>query len=190
MNLKFPCLFAVVLGTSIGSSALVAATGTEGASFPPANASSTSLPGADQDPAPPGQTISYAYRFIAGSAFHPRESATAVTYKSTGCVSSNGDWLDADVVLPDGAQLLGVRLYYYNNAQPGSIPLFMRAMDGAGNDTLILSATSSLDSGFADEFFAIDAPVTINNESYSYVVRAAPGNGLNMCGARLYYSLP
>jgi len=158
--------------------------------FPPAqNLDYTHLPGADQDTdggaAPLGGNNFYL--FVAGSAFTPRTSAQSVTYPGAGCsTSTNG--ITTSLQLPDGAEVQGVRLFYYNNGTPGSaVGLFLTAYTGVGGINDLLTGTSTQTTGYTSEFFAAPSALVIDNANQSYVLTATMGASVRFCGIRVFY---
>jgi hypothetical protein len=189
-NVKVLVATAVLFAAS-ASSAYAAEASSEGPGFPEAqNLNYFHAPGPDEDArmsaAPSG---SDQYLFIAGSAFTPRTSAQTVTYPGSGCTFSDAA-VTTDVQLPSGTSVLGVRLYYYDMATTGGVGIFFTNYNGAGATSDLITATSTMESGYSSEFFGAPASVIIDNSSGSYVLTATMAPGLRFCGARLFLSQP
>lgn len=174
-----------ILGTCLSASATEATS--EG--FPPAqNLNFYHVPGADQAvdgmTAPMGGTD---YLFLAGSAFTPRNSSQTVTYPGGGCAYSD-EALTTSLELPNSAVIEGVRLFYYSNSSTDNVTLFLTTYpgDGTANDLLIGASTAS--SGYADQYFPVGSPVSIDNLSGSYVLTASIEPNTRFCGMRVFYT--
>ena len=78
-------------------------------------------PGADEAGlfAPTGAANDYL--FVAGSAFNARTSTQTVTYPGAGCINSTAA-VTTDLQLPQGAEIQGIRTYYYDMASAGTEP--------------------------------------------------------------------
>lgn len=126
------------------------------------------------------------YLFIAGSAFTPRTSSTVVTYTGAGCVSAP-DYVVTDVQLPDGVTVVGIRSYYYNMGQPGTVTAAFTSYDGAGGFTDHVFGSSTLNTGYNDEFFNATTPPVIDNLNNSYVAMGYTGANVSFCGIRVFY---
>ena len=139
--------------------------------------------------ADPSAVLALQYLFIAGSALTPRNSADTVVYDGAGCTHTNAA-LTTDLQLPEGSTLLGVRVYYYDNAASGSVTLFVTRYDGAGGSDDILMSPLAHATGYSDTYVALATPEVINNLSYSYVLTVNTGTGTRICGLRAFYSTP
>lgn len=130
------------------------------------------------------------YLFIAGSAFNARLSTQTVTYPGAGCTYSDKA-VTTDLQLPDGAQMLGVRTYYYNDGEPTRrVTTFLSTYDGLGGVTDLLSVGSTGTAGYHSEYFALASPVTVDNINKSYVLSAMMDTNLRFCGMRFFYQTP
>jgi hypothetical protein len=182
---------AAVLAVSLSAPALASEASQDGASFPPAqNLNYFHAPGADQNESQVrAPNATYAYQFVAGSAFTPRTSAQTVTYPGSGCTYSNAA-VTTDVQLPAGSSVLGVRIYYYDLATSGAVGIFFTNYDGAGGFADLLIQTSSLESGYSSEYFELTTPAVIDSATSSYVLTSIMDPNLRFCGARIFYSIP
>lgn len=150
------------------------------------------LPAVDDvvSPRPGGASGSTGYLFVSGSSFSPRASSTPMSYASAGCVQSTGDYVVTDLQLPNGAAVLGIRSYYYNNGQTGSVRAALTSYDGAGGFTDDIVGASTLTTGYSDEYFSGGAPVVIDNVNRSYVLLGKTAADMRFCGIRVYFQYP
>ena len=141
-------------------------------------------------PASPGATNAY-YR-VAGSSFIPRDSSTTITYVSSGCVRVGGPYhvLATDLQLPDGATILYVRTYFYNQGVSSNVTTFVTSYNGVGNLTDYTSFLASGNSGYGSTLSpALNQ--TVDNSALAYVTTVdVPSNDPNLrfCGIRVNYS--
>lgn len=145
--------------------------------------------GADDGALADPRGIGDSYLFIAGSALSPRTSSQTVSYIGAGCIATN-DAVTTDLQLPDGAEILGVRVYYYNSGQPGAVRTFLTSYDGAGSFFDHLNMPSTFDDGYASEYFPLPTPLVVDNFSQSLVLTANTSTGLQLCGLRVFYEAP
>jgi hypothetical protein len=127
------------------------------------------------------------YLFLAGSAFNPRTSSQLVTYPGNGCTYSDGA-VTTSLELPDGAEIQGVRLYYYNNASAGNVSLFATTYTGAGGSSDLITGSSTETTGYVSEFFVPSVPFVIDNVGQAYVLTATMNVNLRFCGMRVFYA--
>jgi hypothetical protein len=145
------------------------------------------------------------YKRIAGTAFHPRRSATG--FESTyfgaaddGCLVTTSDpsgIFVADLQLPDDAVITTMRVYYYDSASANGI-LFITAFNDlggfvGGSDLAYVQTQGN--GGFGTN--AVTLNFTVDTTSQSLVLQwrsnvsgtvVAPGVAL--CGVRLVYYVP
>jgi len=140
--------------------------------------------------APAGVSGSTGYLFVAGSAFTSRDSSNAVSYAGAGCVVSTSNYVVTDLQLPDGANVLGIRSYYYNNGQPGSVAATLTSYDGAGGFTDHVIGNSTMNTGYADEYFGAVTPPVIDNASLSYALLGKTVANTQFCGIRVFFQYP
>src|SRR5690606_34327933 len=108
-------------------------------------------------------------------------------YPGAGCTYSNLA-LTTDIQLPDGAKILGVRSFYYNNNQPSdSLTMFLSSYDGAGGLTDHLVMASTFSNGYEDEYASLAMPLLVDNFSQAYVLTATMNSGIRFCGMRVFY---
>lgn len=128
------------------------------------------------------------YLFVAGSALTPRASSTTITYPGGGCISSTGDFVLTSLNLPQGAEVIGIRLYYYNNGSASSANVALTSYSGSGGSSDLIFGTASGNTGYLSEFFGPATPLLIDNGGQSYAMLASMGAGLRVCGMRVFYS--
>lgn len=144
-------------------------------------------PGADDTAGrPAGTAATSRWLFVPAAAFVRRTSAQSLTSASPGCVHSDS-MLNADLQLPAGAAILGVRTYYYNLGQAGVVRSWLTSYDGAGDYTDHIGANSTLNTGYASEYFEVPTPLTINPYTLSYALNARTDANLRLCGMRVFY---
>lgn len=128
------------------------------------------------------------YLFVAGSAFTPRRSSQTITYPGGGCTNTSSDWVLTSLELPDGAEVLGLRLFYYNLGSAGSVSGALTSYTGSGGSTDLLVANSTGNTGYSSEYVAATTSLIIDNGAKSYALLGATGSDLRLCGIRIYYS--
>lgn len=151
----------------------------------------THMPGpdmADDGIAAPAGVISNHYLFLVGSAFTPRSSSQTVTYAGGGCSNSSAA-LTTSLELPQGASILGVRLFFNNNGTPNAVGMFLSTYPGNGDVTDELTGTSSASAGYTSVYFSPPAPLIVDNLSQAYVLTATTLGSSRVCGMRVFYAL-
>lgn len=131
------------------------------------------------------------YQFIAGSAFTARASSQVIQYPGAGCTYTNGA-VTTNLQLPEGAEILGVRTYYYNNGEPGNaVATYLTSYDGEGGYTDYLYTSSTKSNGYHNELHQPVSPIPVDNYSNAYVLTATmtTGSGLRFCGMRILYQV-
>jgi hypothetical protein len=161
----------------------------DGATAPHDNISFFNAYGADDAAMADPQGIAQSYLFFAGSALSARTSSQSVSYISAGCIATNGA-VTTDLQLPDGADVQGVRMFYYNQGQAGDVTAFLTSYDGAGGLVDHLAASSTMDEGYASEYFALTTPLVVDAFTQSLVLTANIDAGLRLCGLRVFYAAP
>ena len=159
--------------------------------FPPAqNLNYHHMPGPDMaaDGAITPAGVAGQYLFVAGSAFTPRKSGQIITYPGGGCTNTSSDWVLTSLELPDGAEVLGLRLYYYNNGSAGSVSGALTSYTGAGGSSDLLVGTSTENIGYSSEYFPATTPLVIDNFAKSYALLGTTGIDLRLCAIRVFYS--
>ncbi len=135
----------------------------------------------------------YFYRFIAGSAFLPR-AASNVSYRSVGCsyVSGGLSILNAALHLPTGAQLIGMRMFYYDDSTSDST-MYITDYNGSGDYNEFIIGSSSGTPGYGSVFVMPTASYNVDNYNHSLVnVWSGAGDtsgNTALCGMRAFYSL-
>ena len=169
----------------------VYASADEGSSdgFPPAqNLTYTDISGADQAiNGTAGALADDAWLFIAGSAFTPRTSGQTVTYPGAGCAYANLA-LTTSLELPDYAMIKGVRLYYYSTSPSKKVDLYLTKYPGDGSHTDLLIGISTTSGSYANEYYELPTPVTVNNFNGALVLIALMDPDTRFCGMRVFYT--
>jgi len=135
------------------------------------------------------------YLFITGAAFHPLESTTAYAYAGGGCIyTTGGTGLFAHkVVLPQGAIVRYLRLYYYDTST-ASVTAFFTTYDGAGGFNELTNVSSTNIAGGFGTTLSPEISHTVDHLSAPINVTANLGaqndNTLRFCGVRIAYEPP
>lgn len=127
--------------------------------------------------------------FVAGSAFNARSSSQVVEYLNAGCIYTDAA-VTTDLQLLDGMKIKGVRTFYYNMGQSGSISTYLTSYDGMGGFIDHLNGDSTLDTGYSQEYYSMVSPITVNNFSNAYVLTALIDSNTRFCGMRVFYENP
>ena len=145
-------------------------------------------PGADDAPASrPGEVqASQHHMFVPAAAFVRRNSTQSLNSPSPGCTSSVGT-LQADLQLPAGAVILGVRTYSYNLGESTAVRTWLTSYNGAGAYTDHIGEDSTDSSGYSSRYFAADPPVTVDPTGLAYALNARLAPNLRLCGMRVFY---
>lgn len=180
--------FAVALGAACLP---VLADGGSSDGFPSShNLNYYNLPGPDLasgDSAAPNGVIG-SFQFISGSAFTPITSAQNVSYSGEGCSASNG-FLTTNLTLPDGADVIGMRIFYQNDGTPSNLTTIrLTAYAGDGSHTTFITAIAGGNNGYESQYFAPTEPFSIDPFSHAYVLNASAPPGMSICGVRVQYS--
>lgn len=178
-------------GTLLASFAAVSQAGEgEGRiSFAPAM-----TPGSEH--APDSITPTSAYYFVPASTFNRRSSMASTSDAGAGCIKMNGPTYNggaiaADIQIPNGSSLLGVRYYYADTSATNSITLTLTSFDGASNYSDLVLGVSPAQVGYNSDYLTLASPVIVDNYLSSYVIQAYPsGSSPTFCGARVFYSVP
>ena len=134
------------------------------------------------------------FKFVAGTAFHPRNSTMTWGYGYGGCTYATANQYDlmaADFQLPEGAVVDLVRMFYYDTNAADS-DMFLSIYDGAGGTSDPAQAHSSGTGGYgsnADTGFEY----TVANYDYSMTIQWRPnalGTTQMLCGVRVRYFTP
>ena len=137
---------------------------------------------------------------IAGASFVPESDTTVYTTHGEGDVSVTGasdPFMHAPVLLPDGALVSGLTLYYYDNHATGlvSAGLIRNNDPDIGSRSILANAASPGGiRGYDDSYDATDpSPVEIDNARYNYEVEVWWSEGsseLRLMSVKLFYTNP
>lgn len=139
--------------------------------------------------------VAFSYLHIAGSTFHPLDNTTTYDYPGNGCIAKTGGTSPLfahKVVLPEGAFVYFLRLYFYDDSA-SLVTAFFTSYDGAGNFVEWTSVGSTTTNNYGS---------TLSPE-YNYTVNQATGainvvanlgsqndSTLRFCGVRIAYVAP
>ncbi|RME09101.1 MAG: hypothetical protein D6802_12930 [Ardenticatenia bacterium] len=130
---------------------------------------------------------------VAGLVFRPRVSSVGYS-RSGGCIyhssGSTAEVFNANLNLPYGSTIQGVRLYY-NDTSTLNSTAWVTKYDLYGDIAQEWSVASNGESGsgFTTTYFTD----TVDYESYSYVLNWRPvesGSTMQLCGMRVFYTPP
>lgn len=157
---------------------------------PPQNLNYYDVPGpdlaSDDSAAPNG--ASGTFLFIAGSAFTPLGSTQTVEYSGSGCSTSNGT-MTTSVMLPDGAEVLGFRMYYYNDGTPSNFATVrFQSYTGLGGQATLITGLAGGNTDYESQYFQSTSTLVIDGFNYSYALTASAPSGMRICGVRVQYS--
>lgn len=137
----------------------------------------------------------FGYLRIAGSTFHPLDNATTYSYPGNGCISKTGGTgsvVAHKVVLPEGAVVRFLRLYYYDNSA-STVTAFFTTYDGAGNFVERENVGSDTNGGYGTSLSpAFSYEVNHANAAINVAVNMGGQNDstLRFCGVRIAYDAP
>lgn len=178
----------------------------------PAAAQSSSVPGgpevfvaaagAADEMSTPGYYLAATshYHFIPAAAFTLRDAGDSKAYRDGGCVrpemvASDG-MLAVTLDIPDGAALLGLRIYYQGTTTSDSYAGWITSLDNAGDYTDLVYVPSDPVAGASDygsHYVALATPETVDHYNKAYVayLRASSVSPAAwVCGVRVFYEMP
>ena len=147
--------------------------------------------------AQPGEpTGSFEYLSIAASTFHPFDNSTTYSYHVGGCISktAGSDSRFAHrVVLPNGAIVRYLRLYYYDSST-SKVTAFFTTYDAAGN---FVEHTNVESTNAAGGYSSVLSPaISYDVDRYAAAINVVANLGtensstLQFCGVRIAYEAP
>ncbi|HET9032250.1 MAG TPA: hypothetical protein VFN25_05020 [Dokdonella sp.] len=158
---------------------------------PPAhNINEYNAPGPDQtsgDSATPKTVLGSRYLFLAGSTFTRFGSTASVSDFGSGCLFTNGA-LVKDLQLPEDAQIVGARLFYYSDGTPSTFMGFvLLTSTGLGDHDYPFYENVYGGNGYGNELFTPSSPLVVSNQTmfYNLIVQMQPG--MRFCGVRIQY---
>ena len=165
----------------------------------PANAAPGNHPAVPMAPAPAQADElagAFGYLWIAGATFHPLDNSTTYSYSSAGCISKatgSDSRFAHKVVLPDGAVVRYLRLYYYDDST-SAVTAFFTTYDAAGNyvERTSVGSTNAA-GGYGTELSPLFSHVV---DQYASAINVVANLGtqnsstLRFCGVRIAYDPP
>lgn len=138
------------------------------------------------------------YLSIAGHTFVPEGSSTVFKTNAAGGVAVTGSssrYMHAPVHLPDGAQVSGIRFYYYDNQalEDMTARLFRNNDANVGARTTLALVAPSGATGYGDIYAAVSPASVIDNGRYNYEIEvnwSAGSSDLRVMGVTVYYTNP
>ncbi|HQZ39120.1 MAG TPA: fibronectin type III domain-containing protein [Vicinamibacterales bacterium] len=140
--------------------------------------------------------LAFSYYHVAGATMRPRASSSTYSYPGLGCtyLATGSDLFNTELLLPDGAVIKYLRVYYRDTNAAGSVTAWVTRYDHQPDLGFadIISAASPI--AFAGGYGFVDSPEvteTVNNETrgYALVSRAADVT-TQICGLRVAYYAP
>lgn len=144
-------------------------------------------------------TQTFNYYQVAGATLRGRNSTTGYAYDGVGCShvtagTSINSILNTELILPDGATIKYLRLYYRDtNATKGVRGFITRYTPGTATNDLVSAASTTAFAGGYGFVVSSEITETVNNTSYAYTLIGWPddlGSTLQICGLRVAYYLP
>ena len=137
------------------------------------------------------------YLSFAGSVFVPESSATQFETDAVGGVwltGSTNPYMHAPLILPDGAQIYGFRLYYYDDSAGLVRARLIRNMDPSPGSRNSLITIDSSDGGYGSLYDSTGGPpIVVDNARYNYEIEvyfSTASPNLNLMRIRVYYNSP
>jgi hypothetical protein len=165
--------------------------------------SAVTPPGAPDIPLDDSVEDPYArYYHIPGTMFNPVpeegvviDKAYGGTYGGNGCIYINNldgrsQFLVAPVDIPDGARIVGIRLFFYDFAKNGDIFVFFDRLDpdGLGGEELAMVRSQDLGPNRSSVFEPLDHVVDHFQNNYEMIALfQAADDYLQLCGVRIMY---
>lgn len=128
--------------------------------------------------------------FIPAGGFVRRDSTNSLTNVGDGCIQSDiSATLNADVQLPAGANILGVRIFYYAPNAGDYLRGWFTSYDGAGGYADLINAATTQTGGYFSEYFTPATAFSIDPTTYAYVLntRFLGSTDVRMCGMRVFW---
>lgn len=116
-------------------------------------------------------------------------------YGSEGCLYFNTDagFLDMNLHLPDGHEILGMRYYFKDGSADSSrAQLYIAPSNGPFSSLIAVESTGNSGTYLSD-FNSPATPHFVNNAKNAYVIRfytSVTGSDQQMCGVRLFMDTP
>jgi hypothetical protein len=149
----------------------------------------------DDGPDSPNQPdVSFTYYKVIGTAFQPRKSTSTFDYGANGCMFQTGgpDFrFQAPLLLPEGAEIKYVRIYYRDTAATDMTVWLTRYEPGQANLDL-LSVQSSGSGGYGTVLSSLITQ-TVDMATYAYVLTwgtSVATSANQICGIRVAYYSP
>lgn len=139
----------------------------------------------------------FVYYQVAGATLKGRSSTTEYAYDGLGCIHGTAGTdrvTNIELILPDGATIKYLRLYYYDTSTTGNVRAFLTRYD-PGSATSDLISTESSTAGNSGYGTSLSAQLNevVDNGTYAYTIIGWPSansSGLRVCGMRVAYYAP
>ena len=139
----------------------------------------------------------FVYYQVAGATLKGRSSSTEFAYDGLGCIhttAGSSRITNIELILPDGATIRYLRLYYKDSSTTGAVQTFLTRYDPGSGTSDLVSATSST-SGAPGYGTVLSPALTevVDNANYAYTLIGWPtahDANLQVCGMRVAYYAP
>jgi len=144
-------------------------------------------------------TLTFTYYQVTGATLRGRSSTTGYAYDSFGCShatsgSGTGMILNTELILPDGAVIKYLRVYYRDtNAASGVEGYITRYQPGVATADLVHVGSSNAFAGGYGFVVSQEITETVNNSIYGYTLIGWPDQANvnnQICGLRVAYYAP
>jgi hypothetical protein len=132
--------------------------------------------------------------FISASGFVPHDDNMEWNYYGGGCVyhTAGSRYSDYNLVVPEGAEIDYIRLFFYDNDAVNDAAVFFYTFDGKGGNELIVKVESSGTPGYSSKGSGyLDPTHEVDYWSENLVLRldygGATTSALRICGVRVQY---
>jgi hypothetical protein len=146
--------------------------------------------------APNAPAASFSYYFVSGATLVARSSSDSYSYDGLGCVhvGTGGLVLNTDLQIPVGSEIKYLRLYYYDNNNPGFVTGYISKYPPSQSSADIV-AVSSPASASTVPGYVVSARITqtVDYEGNPYLLIGRPSvanSNLRICGLRVAYYAP
>lgn len=137
--------------------------------------------------------VTWKYYFVPAVAMVRRSSSDVSNYVSGGCIRATSDMVVSDIQIEDGASIAVVRLYYKDTDASNSVTAWLTSYDAEGGYIDHGSVSSDAATGYGNKAVTLSPPVVVSNSGRSYVLnlrQLGTSTSMQMCGARVFYSIP
>lgn len=164
----------------------------------PANAGPGAMPQRQAEDEMSAQQTDYLN--IAGGTFVPDRTGTAFSYQDGGGTSVTGGsmrYMHAPVILPQGAEIVGMRFYWYDNHAGGYMEAALYRNNGNGSRTQLVRVDSpemlEPDDHYGSGYQSFSPYEVVDNSLYNYEIEvywSSASTTLKLMRIRILYDHP